>query len=93
MNDTPSTTRGGPSGIPEIKWTAHAALHHVHDGGGLLEELKTLRHGELADLVRYIALLGADEQAKYEIVVSGDHRLKLDEILELYAREDFPHAV
>ena len=46
----------------------------------------------LADLIRYIALLPAAEQGQYVVERSGDHRLTTEEVLELYARADFPHA-
>ncbi|NBC35939.1 hypothetical protein GTZ99_05150 [Novosphingobium sp. FSY-8] len=75
-----------------IDWSETVALHLAADGGGLLDELKAVRHGTLADLVRYIALLNADERTKYEIERIGDHRMKADEIMELYARDDYPHA-
>jgi hypothetical protein len=76
-----------------IDWQETVALHLANDGGGLLDELKTVRRGTLADLVRYIALLGADERARYEIERVGDHRMKAEEIMDLYNRDDFPHAV
>jgi len=91
MSHNPGTTQGetGPGGVD---WTAAAALHRAQDGGGLLDELKAVRHAPLADLIRYIALLPEAEQAGYEIELSGSHRLQVEEILDLYARADFPHA-
>lgn len=77
----------------QIDWQETVALHLANDGGGLLDELKTVRRGALADLVRYIALLNPAERENYEIERVGDHRMKAPEIMELYARDDFPHAV
>lgn len=75
-----------------IDWQQNVALHLANDGGGLFDGVKTLRHGTLADLVRYIALLEPAERERYEIERTGDHRMKVAEIMELYARDDFPHA-
>lgn len=92
MSHNPGTTQGetGPDGID---WTAAAALHRAQDGGGLLDGLKAVRHASFADLIRYIALLPEAERGDYEIELSGSHRLQVEEILDLYARPDFPHAV
>ena len=92
MSHTPSTIRGESGGTPGVDWTATAALHRSNDGGGLLEDLKAVRHGSLADLVRYVALLSAEARAQYEIEVPGNRRFAAAEIMELYARDDFPHA-
>lgn len=91
MSHNPGTTQGetGPEGID---WTAPAALHRASDGGGLLDELKALRHAPFADLIRFVALLPEAERSDYAIVLSGSHRLQTEEILDLYARPDFPHA-
>ncbi|HWU01838.1 MAG TPA: hypothetical protein VN222_03785 [Novosphingobium sp.] len=79
--------------MTSVDWNQTVALHHAGDGGGVFDELKALRHGTLADLVRYIALLPEGERAKYEITRVGDHRMKVEEIMALYDRADFPHAV
>ncbi len=92
MSHNPGTTQG-ETGTGGIDWSAMAALHRASDGGGLLDDVKALRHAPLADLVRYIALLPEADRAGYEIERIGDHRMKADEIMDLYARADFPHAV
>jgi len=91
MSNNPGTTQGesSPRGVD---FTVTAALHLAKDGGGLLDELKAVRHAPLADLVRYIALLPEDKREDYEIEIVGSHRMKVGEILALYARPDFPHA-
>ena len=91
MSHTPSTIQGEPGGKAPIAWDDAAALHRAGDEG-LLSELTAVRHGALADLVRYIALLPEAERADYVVERTGDHRLSVDEVLELYARADFPHA-
>ena len=91
MSHTPSTIRGEPGGKSPIAWDDAATLHRAGDEG-LLSELTATRHGTLADLVRYIALLPDADRAGYVVERSGDHRLTLEEVLELYAQADFPHA-
>jgi hypothetical protein len=75
-----------------VDWQENVTLHLANDGGGLMDAFKGVRHGALADLVRYIALLPEADRANYEIERPGSHRLKAEEIMNLYAREDFPHA-
>ena len=91
MSHNPSTFGGESGGRAAIAWDDAAALHRAGDEG-VLSELTALRHGKLADLIRYIALLPAAEQGQYVVERSGDHRLTTEEVLELYARADFPHA-
>ncbi len=76
--------------MSEIDWQAEATLHRSDDGAGLLYEFKALRHGELVDLVDFVASLPAAERTRYAIEKSGDHRLDVAEIMELAARSDFP---
>jgi hypothetical protein len=91
MSNSPSTF-GGDSHLPEgIRWDQDATLHHPGDSG-VLAELKTLRHGKLADLIRYIALLPAAQREQYEIERTGHHRIKAEEAMALYNHADFPHA-
>ena len=91
MSSSPSTF-GGDSHLPDgIEWNQDASLHHPGDGG-LLSELKALRHGKLADLIRYIALLPDAQRSQYEIERTGHHRIKAEEAMALYNHADFPHA-
>lgn len=91
MSHNPGTIHGetGPQGLD---WAAPATLHRADDGGGVLDALKAVRHGELADLVRYIALLPEAERTQYVIELTGNSRLTAQEVTALYARPDFPHA-
>ncbi|HZU64823.1 MAG TPA: hypothetical protein VFF98_14155 [Novosphingobium sp.] len=92
MSQPPSTFRGEPYQPGTIDWTETASLHRADDGGGLLDGLKALRQGALADLVRFIALLPEGERDAYAIERQSDHRLSTAEVMELYALADFPHA-
>lgn len=90
MSHTPTTFRG-ETGDQGLDWQQACALHHAGDDG-VLSDVTAARHGALADLVRYVALLSAEQRKGMEISISGDHRLKAHEIMALYARSDFPHA-
>ncbi|HEX8058937.1 MAG TPA: hypothetical protein VF481_19870 [Novosphingobium sp.] len=87
----PSTIKAEPNSNSGPRWDDPASLHRSNDGGGLLSELKTLRHGTLAELVHYVANLPEEEQPGYAIEKAGDHRLSIGEILALSRRSDFPH--
>ena len=65
---------------------------HRELDGGVLAGLKAVRHGTLAELIRFILTLPEGERANYEIEKSGDHRLAMGEILKLAKRPDFPAA-
>jgi hypothetical protein len=86
----PSTFKAEPNSHSGPRWDEQASLHRSNDGGGLLSELKTLRHGSLAELIRYVAHLPEAEQGDYTIEKAGDHRLGIGEILALSRRSDFP---
>ena len=89
MNNSPSTFEAGP-GQSGIDWHDTASLHRSDDGGGLLSELKALRHGTLAELVRFVASIPEEERRHYVIEKARDHRLGIGEILALSRRSDFP---
>lgn len=91
MSHSPSTFGGEAARGPGVDWDDRAALHRAGDAG-VLSSLSTVRQGTLADLVRYVALLAEGERDAYVIERAGDHRLGTEEIMELYARADFPHA-
>lgn len=86
----PSTFKAESNGPSGPGWDDRAALHRSNDGGGLLYDLKAVRHGSLADLVRFVISLPEDEQSHYVIEKAGDHRLSIGEILALSRRADFP---
>jgi len=79
-----------PARLPSVHWEDYAELHRQEDGGGLLSELKALRHGTLAEMVSHVALLPEGERNHYAIVKAGDHRLEVGEIMALAQRPDFP---
>ena len=86
----PSTFKAEPDAGSGAGWDDHAALHRSNDGGGLLSDLKALRHGTLAELIRYVVSLPESERANYTIEKAGDHTLRVGEILALSRRADFP---
>ncbi|MBW8755787.1 MAG: hypothetical protein JF595_16895 [Sphingomonadales bacterium] len=86
----PSTFKAEPHAGPG--WDDHASLHRSNDGGGLLSDLKAVRHGRLAELVRFVTSLPESERSHYVIEKSGDHRLGIGEILALSRRSDFPRG-
>jgi hypothetical protein len=89
MIDAPTTFRSEP---PEggLVWSDYAELHRADDGGGVLSGLKALRHGTLAEMVRFVASLPETERAGYTILKGGDHLLHAGEIAGLARRADFP---
>ena len=91
MSHTPATFGGEAARGPGVDWDDAATLHRAGDAG-VLSGFSAARAGTLADLVRYVAMLAEGERAAYVIERTGDHRLGVAEIMELYARADFPHA-
>ena len=86
----PSTFRAEPNANAGPGWDDHASLHRSNDGGGLLSDLKAVRHGTLAELVRFVVSLPESERQHYAIEKAGDHCLRIGEILALSRRADFP---
>lgn len=89
MSTAPSTFKAEP-GNGGIDWDDPSSLHRGDDGGGLLHDLKTVRHGTLAELIRFVLTLPEAQQSGYCIEKSGDHRLMIGEIRALSRRADFP---
>lgn len=88
----PSTFKAEPNPGAGPNWDDHASLHRSNDGGGVLTELKAVRQGRLADLVRFVTHLPEADQSHYVIEKAGDHRLGIGEILALSRRPDFPRG-
>ena len=86
----PSTFKAEPNPGSGPDWGDHASLHRSNDGGGLLSDLKAVRSGKLADLIRFVTTLPESEQDHYVIDKAGDHRLGIGEIRALSRRADFP---
>ena len=85
------TTFGGES-LPDeglFGWDDCATLH-ARDGGGLLHGFKVIRKGTMAELVRAVAALPADERSHYMIEKAGDRQYQPYEIMALAKRPDFP---
>jgi hypothetical protein len=90
MTDHPSTFRAAETGSSGIDWDDRAAIHRRGDGQGLLDGMKALNRGTLAEMVQMIADMPEDERGDYVIQKAGDHKLDTAEIMALAAREDFP---
>ena len=86
----PSTFKAEPNEGSGTGWDDYSALHRSDDGGGLLSDMKAVRHGTLAELVRFVVSLPESEREHYVIEKLGDHRLGIGEILALSRRADFP---
>ena len=91
MSNSPQTFKA-ETGAGGIDWEDPSSLHRGDDGGGVLHDFKTVRHGTLAELVRFVLTLPEDQQSSYAIQKSGDRRFTADEILALSRRPDFPGA-
>jgi hypothetical protein len=92
MSETPSTIETTDTPARSFGWDDTAELHKCQDGGGLFHNLKTIRRGTVAELIRYVIGLPEDKQDDYAIEKDGDHTLKIGEIRHLHRRADFPLA-
>jgi len=90
MTDHPSTFGAAPRGEGSIDWDARASIHRIEDGGGVLDAMKALNRGSLAEMVALIRDMPDDRRAGYVIQKSGDRRLGPGEIMALARRADFP---
>lgn len=91
MSGSPTTFRAEPGGPLGAGWNDRASLHR-RDDDGVFYEFKSLRHGTIAELVRYVMNLPDEQRLNYAIEKSGDHRYEYSEIRALYMRPDFPRA-
>ena len=92
MTDHPSTYKAEDTHRPGIQWDDRAFLHHVGDGGGLLDGAKSIRDGTFADLIRHIMMMPEDSQKNYYIQKAGDRKFEYQEIVNLYNSEAFPRG-
>ena len=90
MTDHPSTYRAADTHSGGIDWDDRAAIHRREDGQGLLDGMKALNRGPLAEMVQMIADMPESERGDYVIQKAGDHKLDTAEIMALAEREDFP---
>ena len=56
----------------------------------MLSELKALRHGTLAEMIRFLMLLPEEERPRYVIDRPGSSRLSYADARTLAAHPDFP---
>ena len=90
MADHPTTFGAGPSEPARIDWDDRASIHRKDDGGGVLDGMKALHRGTLAEMVALVRNMPESERGDYVIEKAGDHRLDTSEIMALAEREDFP---
>lgn len=90
MTDHPSTFNAEPSEGSGIEWDDRASIHKIGDGRGLLDGMKALYRGTLAEMVKRIMQMPEEDRSEFVIQKAGDHRLELNEITALAARPDFP---
>jgi hypothetical protein len=90
MVDHPTTFRGESGGSGRIDWDDFASIHRKNDGGGVLDAMKRVHSGTLAEMVALIRNMPADRRGDYVIQKSGDRRLEVAEIMALAQRNDFP---
>jgi len=89
MSKSPPTFGTDPALHSGVAWDDMVTLHR-RDSGGVLHELKTLRTGTLADLVRHVMRLPAEQRRDYVIELPGDHNLDWAEIAKLSTLPEFP---
>ena len=65
------TTKTEPHEGAGPRWDDAATLHRSDDGGGVFSDLKAVRHGTLAELVRFVAALPEEERDEYGHTWSG----------------------
>ena len=90
MTDHPSTFKGTPEKSGKLQWDDHAALHRADDGDGVLSDMKALRRGTFAEMIRHLMLLPEADRSNYTIEKAGDRVYSAVEAAELAARDDFP---
>ncbi len=90
MSDHPTTFQGEGPGGSGVEWDDHATIHQKDDGRGMLDGLKALHRGTLAEMVVRIAAMPESERSGYVIQKAGDHLLEVGEIMALARRDDFP---
>ena len=90
MTDHPSTYRAADTHSDGIAWDDRASIHRRGDGQGLLDGMKALNRGTLAEMVQMIADMPESERGDYVIQKAGDHKLDTAEIMALARRADFP---
>jgi len=90
MTDHPSTYKADDTGYDSLDWSDHATIHRKDDGQGVLDGLKAIHSGTLAQMVAMVSRMPDEERTLYVIQKAGDHRLDTREIMALAHRPDFP---
>ena len=90
MTDHPSTIQAADTDHDGINWNDHATIHLEDDGQGVLDGLKAIHRGTLAQMVAMVSHMPESDRQRYVIQKAGDRRLETAEIMALAGREDFP---
>ena len=90
MTDHPSTFRAADTDPDGIDWDDGATIHRRDDGHGVLDAMKAINRGTLAEMVQMIADMPEDQRNEYVIQKVGDRRYETAEIMALASRSDFP---
>ena len=90
MTDHPSTFKAVKTHSDGVDWNDHATVHLANDRQGLLDGLRAIHSGTLAEMVGMVSRMPAGERERYVIQKAGDRRLGTDEIMALAGRSDFP---
>lgn len=92
MSHHPTTFAAEPSDEAPgaVGWGDQSTLHRRADGGGVLHGFKSIRKGTLAQLVRFVAAMPAEERGHYMIEKAGDRQYHPHEIAALAKRADLP---
>lgn len=86
----PSTFKADCSHGAGFAWDDHASVHFKAGGQGVLNGLKGINRGTLAEMVALVLRKPVGEREKYVIQKAGDHTLEIAEILALARRADYP---
>jgi hypothetical protein len=90
MTDHPTTFRAEPSGPERIDWDDRASIQPAEDSGGVLDAMKAIHRGTLAEMVAMLADMPEEQRNRYVIEKAGDRQLSAAEALALAERSDFP---
>ena len=90
MTDHPSTYNATQTDSSGTDWDDGAAIHRRGDGQGVLDAMKALHRGTLAEMVQVISDMPEEERRDFVIQKAGDRQLGPDEIMALANRPDFP---
>ncbi|BBC72951.1 conserved hypothetical protein [Altererythrobacter sp. B11] len=90
MSDHPSTFNATDTVPDAVEWDDHATIHLKDDGQGILDGMKAIHRGTLAEMVAMASRMSPEERGRLVIQKGGDRMFGPDEIMALADRRDFP---